>query len=82
MLLRLLLGAIIAVHFVLIAAMLAAACLVPFCAPWYVALPIVTYIINLTFTNTQCSLTKLENAVRRRLHMPEIRAFIKNYITG
>lgn len=54
--------------------------LIPFFTRWYVALPIESLLINLMFAPNPCPLTKLENNLRKRLGMPEIRHFVGHYI--
>ena len=53
---------------------------VPFVEPWYVALPICSVVFFLTFGRFECPLTRLENKIRRKLDMEEIRGFVKHYI--
>ena len=64
---------------VILGNLIAAACL-PFFVPWYIALPIVTLIMNLTFSPTSCPLTRLENRLRRSLQKPEIKHFVGHYL--
>ena len=51
----------------------------PFVTPWYVALPLMSLIINLMFSPLSCPLTRLESRIRKRLGMDEIRHFVKHY---
>tara|TARA_Y100000034_G_scaffold129820_1_gene187004 strand:+ start:3483 stop:3938 length:456 start_codon:yes stop_codon:yes gene_type:complete len=51
----------------------------PFYTPWYVALPIITLLINLMFSPIACPLTKLESRIRRSMKYPEVRYFVKYY---
>ena len=54
----------------------------PFMAPWYISLPLMTWVFNLTFTRmVDCPMTKLENKLRRELGMREIKFFVGHYIT-
>ena len=66
-------------HWVLIVANLTAFIVLPFATSWYYAVPIMTYLVNLMYTNIPCALTKLENKLRRKLGMVEIHSFIKYY---
>jgi uncharacterized RDD family membrane protein YckC len=60
---------------------IAAVFVLPFYAPWYIALPITALIINLTFSpSVGCPLTMLENRIRRSLGMREIRTFVGHYV--
>lgn len=70
---------IIAIHAAIIIANFAAMFIIAWAAPWYVALPVITLIINLMFSPITCPLTKLESKIRRSLGMPEIKFFIAHY---
>jgi|3_EtaG_2_1085321.scaffolds.fasta_scaffold105684_1 hypothetical protein len=67
-------------HFVIILGNLLAIFLLPFLTPWYVAIPLISLIINLNFTPTKCPLTMLEDSLRRSMKMPEVKLFIRYYI--
>jgi len=54
--------------------------LLPFLTPWYIALPIITLLVNLMFSPVSCPLTRLESRIRRSLSLPEIRHFMKYYV--
>jgi len=47
---------------------------------WFVSIPLSTLLINLMFSNVQCPLTKLENAVRFRLGYKPIYGFVGFYL--
>jgi hypothetical protein len=70
---------IIVGHAVVIVGNIVSIFILPFFAPWYIALPIITLLINLMFGATDCPLTRLENRVRRRLGMKEIKYFVGHY---
>ncbi len=53
--------------------------MLPFLVSWYIALLLITLMINLTFSPVPCPLTTLENYFRNRAGMPKIRHFIKHY---
>jgi hypothetical protein len=72
--------AVATIHFLIILANLFAMIVLPFTLPWYVSIPIVTLLINLMASPISCPLTKLEDRLRRKAGMPEIRHFIKHYI--
>jgi len=79
---RLLWAALILVvvsHIFIIFAHLAALLILPILTPWYVALPLAGYIVNLVYLPGGCVLTKLEDAIRRKLGLPEVKKFIKHY---
>jgi hypothetical protein len=70
----------VALHFLVIFAMIVAMFVLPFRAAWYVALPLEVYILNLMFTPVACAMTKAENILRKAIGLPEIRFFIGHYI--
>ena len=55
--------------------------ILPFMVEWYIALPLDSFILWVTFSpGTSCPLTKLENKIRRRLELEPIGGFIKHYL--
>jgi len=54
--------------------------ILPFVAPWYVALPIITLLGNLMFSPNPCPLTRLESRMRKNLGLPRITHFLKHYL--
>jgi hypothetical protein len=67
-------------HFVVLAFNLAAILILPFSVPWYVALPLISLLVNLILSPTPCPLTKLESRIRRSLELPDVRHFVGHYI--
>ena len=53
---------------------------VPFLTPWYIALPIMSFILITTFGQARCPLTALENALRKQIGKKPIGGFIGHYI--
>ncbi len=75
------LWSLVSFHMFIIVGNIAAVFVLPFYAPWYIALPITALIINLTFSpSVGCPLTMLENRIRRSLGMREIRTFVGHYV--
>ncbi len=72
--------AVIASHMIILAIDLVAIFVLPFIAPWYIAVPIITLIVNLMFSPVSCPLTRLECRMRRSMNYPEVRFFIKYYL--
>lgn len=70
---------VIIFHMFIIMANVACIGFLPFFSPWYIALPIITLLINLLYSPTQCPLTKLENKLRRLVGIREIRFFVGHY---
>lgn len=73
------LGSLVIAHATLVVANLLAIFILPFTTPWYVAAPLISFIVNLTFTPVSCPLTKLENKIRKKMGLPEIRFFVAHY---
>jgi len=71
---------LVAAHMAILVANCAAILLLPFVSPWYVAVPVISLLVNLMFSAVECPLTKLENRLRRRLDMPPIKYFVGHYI--
>ncbi len=72
--------AVTSFHMLVIFGNLIAAISLPFLVPWYIALPIISLIINLIFSSVSCPLTRLENRIRRSLQKPEIKHFVGHYL--
>ena len=75
-----LLAALVMFHFIIIAGNILAVFILPFLTPWYVAIPLISLIINLNFTPAKCPLTMAEDKLRRSMEIPEIKLFIRHYI--
>jgi hypothetical protein len=68
-------------HFLLILVNYISIFILPFYAPWYISVPLITFLINLMFSNSfSCPLTRFENKLRRQLGLPTIKSFIGHYI--
>ena len=70
---------VISFHFAVILGNVAALFVLPFVAPWYISLPLMSLIVNLMFSPLSCPLTRLESRIRKSLGMDEIRHFVKHY---
>jgi hypothetical protein len=71
---------LVAIHFVLVVGMAASFLILPFYAPWYVALPLCAFIWFFATSRVDCKLTDLENLMRRRLGMKRIGGFVGHYM--
>lgn len=72
---------LVASHLVVIALNLFAMLLLPFVVEWYIALPLLTFLANWAYDNTnRCPLTVWENHLRRRIGLPEIDNFLYYYL--
>lgn len=53
----------------------------PYGFPWYVALPLCSFIVLVSFSKVlDCPMTRYENKLRRDVGKQEIRGFMKHYI--
>ena len=53
----------------------------PYGFPWYVALPLCSFIVLVSFSKVlDCPMTRYENKLRREIGKQEIRGFMKHYI--
>ena len=74
------LWSLVSFHMFIVIGNIAAAFVLPFYTPWYIALPITALIVNLTLSpGVGCPLTRWENRIRRSLGMKEIRTFVGHY---
>jgi hypothetical protein len=48
--------------------------------PWYVSLPLISFLLRLALVERECPLTYLENMIRSKLGMKRIGTFIGHYI--
>ncbi len=51
----------------------------PWFTPWYVALPVISLLVNFMFSSVPCPLTRMDSALRRNMGMSEIDYFIQHY---
>jgi hypothetical protein len=78
---RIVLVFVVVVHFILVILNVCSLFILPFSGlSLWITVPIETYLVNLLFTNTPCTLTNLENRLRRRLGMKEIRGYVGHYL--
>ena len=70
---------VVIIHLILIVVNIVSLLILPFFTPWYIAIPLMTFIVRATFSRDRCILTDLENSIRKSMGLKEIR-FIKNYI--
>ena len=53
----------------------------PWGLSWYLALPVCTFIVLVTFSKVlDCPMTRYENKLRKEVGKPEIKGFVKHYI--
>jgi len=77
---RYILWTVVTTHLIVIIGNLVSILLLPVFMPWYVALPLMSLLINLLFAPVPCPLTKLENKIRKELEMKEIKHFVGHYL--
>lgn len=66
-------------HILLVIGVLLSFFILPVYAPWYLALPLMTFIWFFSTTRVECQLTNLENVIRKRLGMKKIGGFVGAY---
>lgn len=66
-------------HIALVFAFITSFFVLPFMAPWYIAVPCMTFIWFFSTTRVDCQLTNLENYMRRRLGLKRIGGFVGHY---
>lgn len=49
-------------------------------APWYVAFPCCSFVFFISTNPIECKLTRMENYIRRKLGMREIKGFVSHYL--
>jgi Protein of Unknown function (DUF2784) len=80
-LLKIILYSVVGTHYILFLGLLLAMPFLIVHEPWYVSLPIVSWLINIgSLRGLKCPLTTLENYLRRQLGMVEIRGFVSAHI--
>ena len=72
--------ALVVAHLLLVLAVGLSFILLPFLASWYVALPLMTFIVFFSTTKVECQLTNAENILRKRLGLRQIGGFVGHYI--
>lgn len=66
-------------HFIIILGNILACIIIPFTTPWYIALPLCTFLVRLGLMPDDCPVTRLENKIRVKLGMVQIDRFITHY---
>jgi hypothetical protein len=75
--------ALVVLHALVIIGNTAAFFILPFTVSWYIALPLNSFIMWVTFSpGHSCPLTRLENKLRKKLGLRIISGFIKHYFMG
>jgi hypothetical protein len=70
---------LVVLHILLVIAVVLSFFILPFLAPWYVAVPCMTFIWFFSTTRVDCQLTNLENWMRKQLGMKRIGGFVGHY---
>ena len=68
------------VHYILVLGVAFSFMLLPFLASWFIALPLMTFIVFFSSTRVECPLTNLENIIRKRLGLRRIGGFVGHYM--
>lgn len=67
-------------HILLFIMLLASLIVLPILTPWYIFIPLGTWIVRLPYVEGICPLTSLESSLRVKLGQPPIKSFIKQNI--
>lgn len=70
---------LVTVHYLLVIGIILSFLILPFAAPWYIALPLCAFIWFFASSRVECKLTDLENEMRRKLGMRRIGGFVGHY---
>lgn len=70
---------LVIVHIGIVLAFITSFFVLPILAPWYIAVPCMTFIWFFSTTQVNCQLTNLENIMRRRLGLRRIGGFMGFY---
>lgn len=73
-------GLLVAAHLALVVGITISFLILPFLAPWYIAMPLMVFVFFFSTTRVECQLTNLENRLRRRLGMKKIGGFVGFYL--
>lgn len=71
--------ALVIAHIAIVLAFITSFFVLPVLAPWYIAVPCMTFIWFFSTTRVDCQLTNLENVMRRRLGLRRIGGFVGHY---
>lgn len=66
-------------HFLIVIGVTTAFFILPFKTPWYIALPLMSFIFFFSTTRVNCRCTDIENYLRKELGMKPIAAFVGHY---
>lgn len=70
---------LVTLHILVILGVLGSFFILPIYAPWYIAVPSMTFIWFFSTTRVECQSTNLENAIRKKLGMKQIGGFVGHY---
>ena len=71
---------LVIVHLAVVFLNFSAMIVIWFYAPWYIALPVFSFLFRLATVERECPLTIVENWLRDKLGMKRINTFIGHYI--
>lgn len=77
---RLALILIVVIHLIIVFINIVAIPFLLIYTPWYISIPLISFLIRLATVERICPLTNIENWIRRKLGMKEIKTFIGHYI--
>lgn len=71
---------VVLAHFALFLALAGSGIALLIWEPWYVSIPLVTWILRLPVLPGVCQLTQLESSLRVRLGLSPIKSFIREHV--
>jgi len=71
---------VVILHMLLIVGIVVSFIILPFFTPWYIALPLCTFIWFFSTSRIDCKITNLENSIREKLRMKKIGGFLGHYL--
>jgi hypothetical protein len=72
---------IVCIHHIFCAGNLLSIFVLPFVEPWYVSIPLLSFLLNLFLNDSfkLCPLTRIENNIRLAINKPTISSFVGHY---
>ena len=71
--------ALVTFHILIVSGVTISFFVLPFLAPWYIAIPCMTFVWFFSTTRVDCQLTNLENHLRKELGLKRIGGFVGHY---
>jgi len=79
---RIILPLLIITHSAIVIGNLVALVILPFMTPWYIWIPLTTFIVRMIFDENPCPASHLENHIRGKIGKNLISGFVSFYTTS